>query len=59
MSATALYVAMGVVLAFGLGSLFVYRAPSRPCYRCGERVEITARRCRHCGYRFTSYRLSR
>jgi tRNA(Ile2) C34 agmatinyltransferase TiaS len=47
------YAAMVVALLFCIGAVIVYSPPTRPCHRCGERLPITARRCRHCGYRFS------
>jgi hypothetical protein len=49
----AVYVAMAVALVFCIGATIVYMPPTRPCHQCGRRLAITARTCRHCGYRFT------
>jgi hypothetical protein len=58
-TAGPLFIAMAIALFFCVGSAIVYRPPSRPCHQCGERVAITARRCRKCGYLFSIYRSSR
>jgi predicted amidophosphoribosyltransferase len=43
---------LAVAIAFGIGAMLTYSPPTRPCYQCGVRVRTSARRCRHCGYRF-------
>jgi ribosomal protein L40E len=36
-----------------------YRAPTRPCHRCGRRVPLSRRVCRDCGYEFAPVRFTR
>jgi hypothetical protein len=63
---------LGVLLnltSFGLAVLglvglmllvtFIYRAPTRPCHRCGKRVRLGTRLCNNCGYDFEPVRMSR
>jgi hypothetical protein len=55
--------------SFGLASLglvglliavtLLHRAPTRPCHRCGRRVRLERRVCRHCGYEFEAIRFGR
>jgi hypothetical protein len=50
--------------ALGLVGLLVavsllYKAPTRPCHRCGRRVPLGRRVCRDCGYDFEPVRFSR
>jgi hypothetical protein len=52
-SAVAIYLSvLAVAIAFGIGAMLTYSPPTRPCYQCGVCVRTSARRCRHCGYRF-------
>jgi hypothetical protein len=37
----------------------LYRAPTRPCHRCGRRVALGKRVCQHCGYEFEPVRFTR
>ena len=53
MSPAIYYLAMVVALVLCIGSVIVYSPPTRPCHQCGRRLAVTARRCRHCGYRFS------
>jgi hypothetical protein len=63
---------LGVILtltSFGLATLtlvglliavtLLHRAPTRPCHRCGRRVKLEHRTCRHCGYEFEPVRFGR
>jgi predicted amidophosphoribosyltransferase len=63
---------LGVILtltSFGLATLtlvglliavtLLHRAPTRPCHRCGRRVKLDRRTCRHCGYEFEPVRFGR
>jgi predicted amidophosphoribosyltransferase len=63
---------LGVILnltSFGLATLaliglliavsLLYRHPTRPCHRCGRRVRLERRTCRHCGYDFEPVRFGR
>lgn len=34
----------------------LHRHPTRPCHRCGKRVRLDRRVCRHCGYEFEPIR---
>jgi predicted amidophosphoribosyltransferase len=36
-----------------VGGMMAHR-PKRPCPRCNERIAMSARRCRHCGYEMTA-----
>jgi predicted amidophosphoribosyltransferase len=46
---------VGLLVAVSL----LYRAPTRPCHRCGNRVPLGRRVCRECGYDFEPVRFSR
>jgi hypothetical protein len=37
----------------------LHRPPTRPCHRCGKRVRLDRRVCRHCGYEFGPVRFGR
>jgi hypothetical protein len=37
----------------------MYRPPTRPCHRCGRRVRLAHRVCRHCDYEFEPIRFGR
>lgn len=63
---------LGVILnltSFGLATLglvalliavtLLHRPPTRPCHRCGGRVKLDRRTCRHCGYDFEPVRFGR
>jgi hypothetical protein len=47
------------VLALLLTVTVLHRAPTRPCHRCGRRVRLDKRVCRHCGYVFEPVRFGR
>jgi hypothetical protein len=49
---------LGLVVLLVAVSL-LYRAPTRPCHRCGARVALGRRVCRDCGYDFEPVRFSR
>jgi hypothetical protein len=36
----------------------LHRPPTRPCHRCGRRVRLDHRVCRHCGYEFEPIRFT-
>ena len=46
---------VGLLLAVSL----LYKAPTRPCHRCGSRVPLGRRVCRDCGYDFEPVRFTR
>jgi hypothetical protein len=46
---------VGLLIAASL----LYRAPTRPCHRCGKRVPLGRRVCRSCGYDFEPVRFTR
>jgi predicted amidophosphoribosyltransferase len=50
--------------ALGLVALMVavtvlHRPATRPCHRCGRKVVLARRVCRHCGYDFEPVRFTR
>ena len=47
------------VLALLLTVTVLHRAPTRACHRCGRRVRLDKRVCRHCGYEFEPVRFGR
>ena len=51
----AVLVLVGLLVAVSL----LHRAPTRPCHRCGRRVRLEHRTCRHCGYEFEPIRFGR
>jgi hypothetical protein len=42
-----------------IAATLLYRAPTRPCHRCGARVPLGLRVCRDCGYDFEPVRFTR
>jgi len=50
--------AVGLVVLLSVVSL-LYKAPTRPCHRCGRRVPLGRRVCRNCGYDFEPVRFTR
>jgi hypothetical protein len=46
---------VGLLIAASL----LYKAPTRPCHRCGSRVALGRRICRDCGYDFEPVRFTR
>jgi hypothetical protein len=42
-----------------IAATLLYRAPTRPCHRCGARVRLGRRVCGNCGYDFEPVRFSR
>jgi hypothetical protein len=42
----------GMIVACVFTASF-FRVPTRPCHRCGNRVKLANRRCRHCRYEFS------
>jgi predicted amidophosphoribosyltransferase len=51
MTLAAVLVFMGVLIFFALIAALLPR-PSRECPKCGQRVPMTAPRCRQCKYQF-------
>jgi hypothetical protein len=47
------------LVGFLIAVTLLYRAPTRPCHRCGRRVRLDRRVCRHCGYEFEPIRWGR
>jgi predicted amidophosphoribosyltransferase len=47
-----------VVVALLIAVSVLYRHPTRQCHRCGRRVRLDQRVCRHCGYDFEPVRTS-
>ncbi len=48
-----------VVVGFLIAVSLMYRHPTRRCHRCGRRVRLDQRVCRHCGYDFEPVRTTR
>ena len=46
---------VGLLIAVSL----LYKAPTRPCHRCGRRVPLGRRVCRNCDYDFEPVRFTR
>ena len=51
----AVLLLVGLLIAVTL----LHRPPTRPCHRCGRRVRLERRVCRHCGYEFEPIRFGR
>jgi predicted amidophosphoribosyltransferase len=51
--------AIVVLTAIPLGAMLLQIRPTRPCPLCNSRVELSARRCKACGYEISPIRLSR
>jgi predicted amidophosphoribosyltransferase len=51
--------ALLILLAVLIAATLLHRAPTRPCHRCGRRVRLDRRTCRHCGYEFEPIRFGR
>ena len=47
------------LIALLIGVSLLHRPPTRPCHRCGRRVRLEHRTCRHCGYDFEPVRFGR
>jgi rRNA maturation endonuclease Nob1 len=47
------------IVALLIGVTLLYRHPTRQCHRCGRRVRLDQRVCRHCGYDFEPVRTTR
>ncbi len=45
-----------LVVALLIAVSVLYRHPTRQCHRCGKRVRLDQRVCRHCGYDFEPVR---
>lgn len=56
---TSFGIAVLVLVALLVATSLLHRAPTRPCHRCGRRVRLEHRTCRHCGYEFEPIRFSR
>jgi predicted amidophosphoribosyltransferase len=48
--------AVVLVVALLIAVTLLYRHPTRQCHRCGQRVRLDQRVCRHCGYDFEPVR---
>ena len=48
-----------VLVALLVAVTLLHRPPTRPCHRCGRRVRLERRICRHCGYEFEPIRFGR
>jgi hypothetical protein len=48
-----------LLVALLIGVTLMHRPPTRPCHRCGRRVKLEHRLCRHCGYEFEPIRFGR
>jgi hypothetical protein len=54
MDPTTLYFGLCAFAVFiGVASLAAAKGPTRECPQCGDRVVLTARRCKACHFRFT------
>jgi predicted amidophosphoribosyltransferase len=53
---TTFGLAVLALLALLVGVSLLHRHPTRPCHRCGRRVRLDQRVCRHCGYDFEPVR---
>jgi predicted amidophosphoribosyltransferase len=56
---TTFGLAVGALLGLLVTVTLLHRAPTRPCHRCGHRVRLDRRVCRHCGYEFEPVRFGR
>jgi hypothetical protein len=55
---TTFGLAVGALLVLMVVVTLLHRHPTRPCHRCGKRVRLDQRVCRHCGYDFEPIRFS-
>ena len=54
MDPTTLYLALcGFAVFIGVAAIAAAKGPTRECPQCGERVVMTARKCRTCQFQFT------
>jgi hypothetical protein len=51
--------AVVLVVALLIAVTLLYRHPTRQCHRCGRRVRLDQRVCKHCGYDFEPVRTTR
>ena len=51
--------AVALVLVVLVAATLLYRHPTRQCHRCGRKVRLDQRTCRHCGYDFSPITYSR
>ena len=51
--------AVGLVVVILIAASLLYRHPTRQCHRCGRKVRLDQRTCRHCGYDFAPMSWSR
>jgi predicted amidophosphoribosyltransferase len=51
--------AVAAVLVLLVAVSLLYRHPTRQCHRCGRKVRLDQRTCRHCGYDFAPITYSR
>jgi rRNA maturation endonuclease Nob1 len=56
---TSFGLAVLALLALLIGVTLLHRKPTRRCHRCGRRVALDRRTCRHCGYDFEPVRFTR
>ena len=47
------------VAFLGFVATVLHRPATRPCHRCGRKVALGRRVCRHCGYDFEPVRFTR
>jgi hypothetical protein len=48
-----------LLVALLIAVTLLHRPPTRPCHRCGRRVKLEHRVCKHCGYEFEPIRFGR
>ena len=56
---TSFGLAVGLLVGLLIAVTLLHRPPTRPCHRCGRRVRLERRICRHCGYDFEPVRFGR
>jgi hypothetical protein len=56
---TSFGLAVALLVGLLIGVTLLHRPPTRPCHRCGRRVRLDRRICRHCGYDFEPVRFGR
>ena len=56
---TSFGLATALLVALLIAVTLLHRPPTRPCHRCGRRVKLDRRTCRHCGYDFEPVRFGR
>jgi hypothetical protein len=56
---TSFGLAVALLVGLLIGVTLLHRPPARPCHRCGRRVRLERRICRHCGYDFEPVRFGR